>query len=449
MTTDREAQVLLDATTAGIKSPKELANFMAQVTHESNGLNRLEESFRYTKGISQIPVQSAWRQGEGALESARLQAMQGHPQQLAELMYGGRNGNDQPGDGYTYRGRGYIQLTGKDNYREAGQALGLDLVKHPELAAEPRNASKIAAWYWESHVPEAAREDVKAATKAVNGKYNGLEDRRERFASWEKKLTPEVMERLAKGDVGTIAQPGTQQSHNTSGHASAQGAHGQEGHPESVRKLQADLAALGYTDAQHKTLRADGHFGPASKAALEAFQHDHGLKADGIAGAKTLEAIHQQVMQQEGKKSAGAAATTHQLDHASHPDHALYQQARGAVHRLDSQQQRTSDQHSDHLAASLVVAARRDGLHQIHHVMLSDDASRTFAVQGELNSPIKQMTQVETAVAAKTPIEQSSLAWKQVMQEKPWDPAQASAQARAHESPANQLGAGEMPRTGP
>lgn len=449
MTTDREAQVLLDATAAGITSPKELANYMAQVTHESNGLNRLEESFRYTKGISQIPVQSAWRQGEGALESARLQAMQGHPEQLAELMYGGRNGNDNPGDGYTYRGRGYIQLTGKENYRKAGEALGLDLVKHPELAAEPKNASKIAAWYWETQVPVAAHEDIKAATKAVNGKYNGLEDRRERFASWEKKLTPEVMERLAKGDVGVITQSDSHRSHGTSGHTPANGSHSHDGNHETIRKLQTDLAALGYTDAQHKALRADGHLGAASKAALQAFQQDHGLKADGVAGPKTLEAIHQQVTLQESKKSIEAAAGTHQLDHASHPDHALYQQARGAVHRLDSEQQRKSDQHSDHLAASLVVAARRDGLSQIHHVMLSDDASRTFAVQGELKSPIKQMTQVETAVATKTPIEQSSLAWKQVMQEKQWDPTQASAQGRTQESPVTQVGSGDMSRSAP
>jgi putative chitinase len=422
---------------------------MAQVTHESNGLNKLEESFRYTKGISQIPVQSAWRQGEAALESARLQAMQGHPEQLAELMYGGRNGNDNPGDGYTYRGRGYIQLTGKTNYLKAGEALGLDLVKHPELAAEPKNASKIAAWYWETQVPKADHEDVKAATKAVNGKYNGLEDRRERFASWEKKLTPEVMERLAKGDVGTITPSSTHRPHEAPGHASANGARSQNEHPETVRKLQTDLAALGYTDAQHKTLRADGHFGPASKAALEAFQHDHGLKVDGIAGPKTLEAIHQQVTQQQNKKNAEAAATTHPLDHASHPDHALYQQARGAVHRLDNEQQRKPDQHSDHLAAALVVAARRDGLSQIHHVMLSDDASRAFAVQGELKSPIKQMTQVETAVATKTPIEQSSLTWKQVMQEKQWDPAQIPTQGRSQESPATQTGSSDMSRTAP
>ena len=116
MATDRETQLLLDATAAGMTSPRELANFMAQVTHESRDLTRLEEGFRYTKNIAQIPVRSAMREGPEALEAARIEALQGKPEKLAELMYGGRMGNDEPGDGYKYRGRGYIQLTGKENY---------------------------------------------------------------------------------------------------------------------------------------------------------------------------------------------------------------------------------------------------------------------------------------------------------------------------------------------
>jgi hypothetical protein len=106
--------------------------------------------------------------------------------------------------------------------------------------------------------------------------------------------------------------------------------------------------------------------------------------------------------------------TSPRLDQTAHPDHALYEQARNAVHRLDATHQRAPDQHSDNLAAALVVAARRDGLSQIHHAVLSDDASHTFAVQGELNSPLRQLTHVQTVQAVNTPIEQSSLAWQQV-----------------------------------
>lgn len=110
---------------------------------------------------------------------------------------------------------------------------------------------------------------------------------------------------------------------------------------------------------------------------------------------------------------AATSAPTLRLDQAAHPDHALYLQARSAVHRLDAEHPRTPDQHSDQLAAALVVAARRDGLNQIHHAVLSDDASHTFAVQGELHSPLRRLTQVQTAQAVNTTIEQSSLAWQQ------------------------------------
>jgi len=112
------------------------------------------------------------------------------------------------------------------------------------------------------------------------------------------------------------------------------------------------------------------------------------------------------------------------LDHATHPDHPLYQQTRDAVHRLDAEHHRTPDQHSDNLAASLVVAARRDGMQAVNHVVLSNDAARTFAVQGELNSSFKQITHVETAQASNTSIEQSSAAWH-AMQQKQSDPARA------------------------
>lgn len=115
-----------------------------------------------------------------------------------------------------------------------------------------------------------------------------------------------------------------------------------------------------------------------------------------------------------GSKPTAPSAAPLRLDQATHPDHALYQQACDAVYRLDSAHQRAPDQHSDNLAAALVVAARRDGLDQIHHAVLSDDASRTFAVQGEPHSPLRQLAQVQTAQAVNTPIEQSSLAWQQV-----------------------------------
>ena len=93
-------------------------------------------------------------------------------------------GNDDLGDGYRYRGRGFIQLTGEDNYRAYGAALGIDLVGQPDLAENPDNASRIAVSYWQQAVPPAARDDVTAATRAINGGLNGLDDRRNRVEAW-------------------------------------------------------------------------------------------------------------------------------------------------------------------------------------------------------------------------------------------------------------------------
>jgi len=208
VSTDRESQLLRQATDAGIDSPRELANFMAQAGHESRGLSRLNESFNYTRATSQIPVEAAWRSGNEALESARQEALRGRPNDLAELMYGGRLGNDAPGDALKYHGRGYLPLTGKENYERAGKALDLDLVNHPELAARPEHAGRIAVWQWQNHVPEHARESVREATYAINGAMNGVEDRLRRFDAWQQKLTPDVMQRLTHGDVGEQASLG-------------------------------------------------------------------------------------------------------------------------------------------------------------------------------------------------------------------------------------------------
>ena len=101
-----------------------------------------------------------------------------------------------------------------------------------------------------------------------------------------------------------------------------------------------------------------------------------------------------------------------QLDQPGHPDHALFQQARDAVHALDASRQRASDQHSDNLSGALVVAARKAGLERIDHVVLSEDGSRAYAVQGELNSPFKRMAELPTQEAVNTPVQSSSAQWE-------------------------------------
>lgn len=104
------------------------------------------------------------------------------------------------------------------------------------------------------------------------------------------------------------------------------------------------------------------------------------------------------------------------LDDKSHPDHALFQQAREGVHRLDARHERTPDERSDRLAASLTVAARQGGMQRIDDVGLSADASRTYAMQGDAHSPFKQVAEVDTQRAVTTSIEESSRAWQEAAQ---------------------------------
>ena len=99
--------------------------------------------------------------------------------------YEGRRdlGNTQPGDGRRFKGRGPIQLTGRSNYTIAGRALGLDLVGRPELAAQPRHAFRVSAWWWQTHGLNQISDtgDVVAATRRINGGLNGLADRQARY----------------------------------------------------------------------------------------------------------------------------------------------------------------------------------------------------------------------------------------------------------------------------
>ena len=99
--------------------------------------------------------------------------------------YEGRRdlGNTQPGDGKRFKGRGPIQLTGRANYTTAGAALQLPLVQDPPMAADPKYAFRISAWWWEAHGlnPISDKADVTAATRRINGGTNGLADRQSRY----------------------------------------------------------------------------------------------------------------------------------------------------------------------------------------------------------------------------------------------------------------------------
>lgn len=160
-----------------ITDTKEAAMFLVQTTHESNNFKRLEESFKYTPPR----LYNVFRKRVGSLENAKQLCLQG-AEAIANFVYGGRLGNAED-EGYKYRGRGIIQLTGKSNYKKYGKKINVDLVNNPDLAKKTNNAIEIALLFWQERGCSllARQGDVKGVTKLINGGYNGLEDREERY----------------------------------------------------------------------------------------------------------------------------------------------------------------------------------------------------------------------------------------------------------------------------
>jgi putative chitinase len=139
----------------------ELAQFMAQCAHETAGFSTLIE-----KGGS-----LDFRKYDPKFAPAKARAL----------------GNTQVGDGGKYRGRGFIQITGRYNYKKAGEALGLPLEQQPELAARPDVAAKIAVWYWQSRVQPRVQNfaDTRLVTKQINPGMAGLQDRVAMFKDYQ------------------------------------------------------------------------------------------------------------------------------------------------------------------------------------------------------------------------------------------------------------------------
>jgi putative chitinase len=166
--------------TFSITSADRLDDFLAQIAVESMELNRLTENLNY----SAERLMAVWPKRFPTLQDAQRCAH--NPQALAEKVYGGRMGN-QPGEGYLYRGRGLIQITGRDNYVRIGILLGdASIPIAPERLQEPRWAALSAAAYWkdrglnelaEARAGDNAKADFLTITKAVNGGAHGLEQR--------------------------------------------------------------------------------------------------------------------------------------------------------------------------------------------------------------------------------------------------------------------------------
>lgn len=151
----------------------EIDDFLGQVLHESGMLERLEEGLLYSADRLCEVWPNRFRTAADAASCAR------NPQALANTVYGGRLGNTAPGDGWKYRGRGLLQITGKDNYAALGRVLKLDLVGNPDLLTQPAIALRASIAWWEGNVPDSVMGDIARVTRRVNGGTVGLDHRSE------------------------------------------------------------------------------------------------------------------------------------------------------------------------------------------------------------------------------------------------------------------------------
>ncbi len=165
-----------------IGTPARKAAFIAQISHESGRFSDIEENFNYSADglLKTFPTHFT---PDVAAKYAR------NPQTIANRVYASRmgNGDEASGDGWKFRGRGLIQITGKDNYHTCGAALGLDLIGNPDLLFNVSNAAASAGWFWFTHgCNELADHDNFAGiTRKINGGLNGQAERLALFAQAE------------------------------------------------------------------------------------------------------------------------------------------------------------------------------------------------------------------------------------------------------------------------
>lgn len=160
----------------GLSGILRVGHFMGQMCHESAGFTRLEENLNY---LSADRIAKVWPR-----LALRAAALIGNKVALGNAAYAGKNGNgeESSGDGWRYRGRGLIQLTGRANYAAAGRQIGLDLVADPDLLLQADPAARAALSFWKATGCNAAADmdDCEGVTRIINGpRMEGLEARRD------------------------------------------------------------------------------------------------------------------------------------------------------------------------------------------------------------------------------------------------------------------------------
>ena len=248
-----------------INTPKRIAAFIAQCGHESGGWRTFSENLNYSaKALDAIFGKYFKRAGRDA------QAYHRQPEKIANVVYAGRmsNGDTDSGDGWKYRGRGPIQLTGKANYSAFSADMDVDAVDSPDNVSEDKEMALMSAiWYWNKNSLNkyADSGDIKTMTKRINGGYIGLEDR---IHHWEMALT-------AMGE--------------DTGHSDASVDEDDHVDSDNYGVLRKGMRGEGVVAMQEALgIGADGIFGAGTERKLKEWQTANGLGADGIAGPATL-----------------------------------------------------------------------------------------------------------------------------------------------------------------
>lgn len=239
---------------AGITTELRKSMFLAQVYHESARLRVIEENLNYSAAALRRVFNRHFPNDAIANQYAR------NPKAIANRAYGNRmgNGDESSGDGWRFRGRGLIQLTGRNNYTAASRDLGVDIVRNPDYLLTPEGAVRSAGWFWSVNNLNATadRGDIRGNTRIINGGFNGLADRQKYYAL-ARELFDVGQGKKKPSDTNLILRIG------------ARG--------PTVRAMQEKLG-----------IKADGIFGPQTEAAVKRYQSANGLRVDGIAGPQTL-----------------------------------------------------------------------------------------------------------------------------------------------------------------
>jgi putative chitinase len=162
-------------TTYEINTTLRICAFLAQAGHESQMFTHSHENLNYSAAglLATFPTHFS-----GAADAA---AYDRQPEKIANRVYASRmgNGDEESGDGWLYRGRGYIQVSGKYNYGKCADAIGIDCLNNPDLLLDPSGAAMSAGWFWDSHNLNALADtqSITAMTKIINGGTDGIVDR--------------------------------------------------------------------------------------------------------------------------------------------------------------------------------------------------------------------------------------------------------------------------------